>query len=61
MNVTQNGHKAPAVAFRIWGVNRWLRYTGVRLFVTQADGVFTSIGLMWVGLPGSEDWRRWET
>ena len=29
MSVTQNGHKAPAVAFRIWGVNSGLMWGGL--------------------------------
>ena len=56
----------PSIAFSLWGVNRWLRYTGVRLFVTMWDGkgerppASTKIGLMWVGLPGSKGWKKWQ-
>lgn len=48
---------------KLWSINRWLRYTGLRLFVNVPDfpgDGFTSLELGWVGLPGSKGWRRWE-
>ena len=53
----------PRLSFRIWGVNRFLRFTGVRLFVEiplpEEDG-FTSVGLGWYGFPWTKGWRKIE-
>lgn len=51
---------APALKFRIWSVNSWLRYTGARIYVEHDGEDFTCIGIMWVGPPGSKGWRRME-
>lgn len=48
---------------KLWSINRWLRYTGFRLFVevpTSGEGPGTSIGIAWHGLPGSPGWHRIE-
>lgn len=48
---------------QLWSINRWLRYTGFRVFVELPDRPGedpTSVGVIWVGLPGSAGWRRWE-
>lgn len=50
---------------RLWSINRWLRYTGFRVFVevpTRGDApkTRTSIGIAWHGLPGSPGWHRIE-
>jgi len=59
--VTKN---EPSIEVSLWGVNRWLRYSGLRLYVAVWDGegahMPTMIGLMWAGLPGSKGWRKWE-
>ncbi len=50
---------------RLWSVNRWLRWTGFRLFVdcdsrdgNDPDRRPTLIGFRWVGLYGSAGWKR---
>lgn len=55
---------APAgevVSVGLWAVNRWLRFTGFRLFVVlDASGEPTRIGIAWYGLPGSQGWQHIE-
>ncbi len=42
-------------------VNRWLRFTGFRLFVVvDDDDEPTGFGVGWYGWPGSKGWRRIE-
>lgn len=50
----------------LWTINRWLRYTGFRLFIDvdfreTDDRKPTRIGVKWYGLPGSAGWRRIES
>lgn len=47
-----------SASFHIWSVNRWLRWTGFRVFIT--DGDETKIGVGWYGLYGSARWQRIE-
>lgn len=54
------GFNIGAVSMRLWSLNRWLRYTGFRVFVEVGDDTYTAIGLRWYGLPGSEGWSRIE-
>jgi hypothetical protein len=44
---------SPQISFRLWSVNRWLRWTGVRLFISyDPNGKDPSrIGLAWWGWP----------
>lgn len=59
----------------LWTINRWLRWTGLRIYVTvSAEYVRkpdsedaeivksepTKIGLAWYGLHGSAGWKRIE-
>jgi hypothetical protein len=45
---------------QLWTINKWLRWTGVRLFVATGKDLPTELGFAWVGWPGSNGWRRWE-
>jgi len=50
---------------KLWTINRWLRWTGFRLIVnadtdTGPDRKPTVLSLKWVGLCGSDGWRKWE-
>lgn len=47
---------------KLWSVNRWLRWTGFRLFVDVDLDLKepTKIGFRWVGLYGSKGWLRLE-
>ena len=45
----------------LWAVNRWLRYTGFRIYVSVNDSSEpTRIGIGWYGFPGSPGWKRIE-
>ena len=44
----------------LWSINRWLRYTGFRVFVDIDEAKPTRIGVRWYGLPGSAGWKRIE-
>lgn len=46
-----DGKPAPSCAFRIWSVNRWLRWLGFRMFVGTPDSPdgWTVIGFVWHG------------
>lgn len=39
----------PSIGCRLWSINRWLRWTGLRLFVGVADDGPTTIGLVFYG------------
>lgn len=55
--------KQKHIEFELWSVNRWLRFTGLRLFVNLPDrpGIDpTKIGVLWCGLPGSAGWKQME-
>lgn len=62
MQVTDSGGTRRALSVKLWSINRWLRYTGLRLFVVRQDGedAWTEIGVAWYGLPGSRGWRTIE-
>lgn len=52
------------MSFKLWSINRWLRWTGFRMYIAfslpgEPDEP-TRIGLTWYGLPGSNGWRRIE-
>lgn len=49
-----------SLSFKLWTVNRWLRWTGFRLFIQTGDESPTRIGIGWYGLPGSSGWKRIE-
>jgi hypothetical protein len=44
-------YTAPRVlgTIRLWSINRWLKYTGFRLFVATCDDRPTLIGVAWYG------------
>lgn len=49
------------MSVQLWSINRWLRWTGFRMFVQPRDGwTPTIIGVRWYGFPGSEGWKRIE-
>lgn len=54
------------IEFRLWSINRWLRYTGLRLFVAVDPKGWTRVGggsrvgILWAGLPGSKGWKRFQ-
>lgn len=43
---------------KLWTINRWLRWTGFRLFVIVAYEEPTVLAIRWVGLYGSRGWHR---
>lgn len=45
---------------KLWTINRWLRWTGFRLYVEVGDNTPTRIGILFGGFPGTARWRRWE-
>lgn len=53
---------------KLWHINVWFRYTGFRVavvtrmigFVHGGEDYETKIGVIWVGLPGSQGWQRWQ-
>lgn len=51
-------------AVKLWTINRFLRFTGLRIIVVtndDADGDWsTAIGVRWFGLPWSAGWRKIE-
>jgi hypothetical protein len=63
------------VSIKLWSINRWLRWVGLRVFVRVDDPATweqaaeavtsgltrqpTEIGILWGGLPGSARWKRW--
>lgn len=48
-----------AVSVALWTINRWLRWTGFRLYVQYGDHL-TRVGISWYGLHGSPGWKRIE-
>lgn len=48
------------LSLKLWTINRWLRWTGFRLFIQFGKDEPSRIGLGWYGLVGSERWRRIE-
>lgn len=59
------GHRA-SYAVRLGSINRWLKFTGFRLFVASEPDdenpslPWTTIGIAWYGLPKSAGWHRIE-
>lgn len=49
-----------AARLNLWTINRWLRWTGFRLFVAQDSQGTLSLGITFFGLPGSKGWRAIE-
>jgi hypothetical protein len=50
------------VSIKLWSINRWLRWAGLRVFVQVGlaePRKPTEIGILWAGLPGSARWKRW--
>lgn len=60
MIVYNNGIKLHAVSCHLWTINKFLRFTGFRLFVAihMNEGP-SEIGLLWRGFSwlGKEDWN----
>jgi hypothetical protein len=65
LNIKDHAGRRRGFAVRLGSINRWLRYTGLRLFVgdepdPDGDRPWTTIGVAWYGLPGSAGWRKIE-
>ena len=66
LNIKDIGGGRRGFAVRLGSINRWLRYTGLRLFVgdepseTPGDRPWTTSGIAWYGRPGSVGWRKIE-
>ena len=45
---------------KLWSINRWLRYSGFRLFIEIGENEPTMLGIKWYGLPGSRGWKSIE-
>ena len=65
LSIKDTAGKRTGFAVRLGSINRWLRYTGFRMFVgdepdLNGDQPWATIGVAWYGLPGSAGWRKIE-
>lgn len=48
---------------KLWSINRWLRWTGFRIFIVVPSDIEHGefrVGIAWYGIYQSRGWRRIE-
>ena len=58
MSEARRSIRGRSISCELWSINRWLRYTGLRLYVGLADeGVGTGPTIIGLAFWGWKDWE----